>query len=89
MKELKIEIITDDDIHECEICGSSFAEGGKVYVDGVLVIDKPATAHCYGSSDNSPSDLMVLALDKLGQSIYVDGEKYHIQNYDEEYHKLP
>jgi len=43
---MKIEITTDSDDHKCECCGMTYAEGGKVHVDGKLIVDLPAIAHC-------------------------------------------
>ena len=76
---MKIEINTDDDIHNCETCDASFASGGTVHIDGELVIDLPAQAHCFGGQDFSQDELLVLALRKLGHAVEVDGELYFIQ----------
>ena len=73
---MKIEIITDDDGHECETCGGDWAEGGKVIVDGVEVLDRPAFAHCFDNSNYSPNDLLVMALHQLGHTILVDGNPF-------------
>lgn len=83
---MKIRIETDTDRYECDDCGMCFAEGGKVFVDDVLILEKPASAHCYGGSSHSESDLLVMALTKLGHEIIVDDERYHITCHDEDYH---
>ena len=83
---MKIEIITDQDRHDCETCGSSYASGGRVLVDGVEILSKPASAHCFGGSHYSEDDLLVMALAKMGHEVLVDGEKYHVTCHDEGYH---
>lgn len=83
---MKIEIITDRDSSDCETCGSTYADGGRVLVDGVEVLSRPARAHCLGGSDYSDSDLLVMALAKLGHQIVVDGSPYHVACHDDEYH---
>lgn len=83
---MKIEITTDSDSHDCETCGSNWASGGTVTVDGEVVIDRPAEAACFGGSSFDEADLLVLALHKLGHEVHVDGERYHITSHDEGYH---
>jgi hypothetical protein len=83
---MKIRIETETDSHDCETCGSSYSQGGKVFVDDVLVLEKPALAHCYDGRDYSDSDLLVLALAKLGHEVEVDGCRYHISSHDDDYH---
>lgn len=75
---MKIEITTDSDSCECETCGTSFATGGQVKVDGNLIIDRPAQADCFGGQNFSQDDLLVLALLKLGHTIEVDRDDYFI-----------
>ena len=76
---MKIEINTDHDSDNCETCGTSFASGGTVHIDGELVIDLPARAHCFGGQDFSCAELLVLALRKMGHTVDVDGDPYFIQ----------
>lgn len=83
---MKIEIITDSDTHECDDCGTSYASGGRVIVDGVEIISKPAVAYCCGGDDYSESDLLVMALAKLGHEVIVDEMRYHVTCHDDEYH---
>ena len=84
MKTIRTETTSDN--CDCETCGWNYAEGGSVYVDDVLVLEKEAIASCYGGSHFSQDDLLVMALHKLGISVYIDGDKYHVCSYDEEYH---
>ncbi|PJT22679.1 hypothetical protein CN884_11925 [Ochrobactrum sp. 30A/1000/2015] len=44
---MKISIEWLGDTHDCETCGPSWAEGARVYIDGLLVLDLQPSAHCY------------------------------------------
>jgi hypothetical protein len=87
-KNMKIEIKTDSDSFECDDCGMDYADGGRVFVDGKEIINKPASAYCMGGKDYSPADLLVMALDKLGHTVLVDGSRYHITCVDKDYHRI-
>lgn len=82
--KIEIEVLTDD--HDCETCGSNWAEGGVVRVDGQEVLRREPLATCFGSEHFSESDLLVMALKKLGHEVLVDGEPYKIYTHDDEYH---
>jgi hypothetical protein len=70
---VKIEVTTDYDSTECEACGTSYADGGTVTIDGVEVLSLPAHAHCYGGDDNSPHQLIIKALIAAGHEVIIDG----------------
>ena len=81
-----IEITTMCDTHECETCGSSWADGGIVYVDSKEVLRREPSAYCYDTPSFSESDLLVMALKKLGIEVLVNGATYQICSHDDEYH---
>lgn len=83
---MKIEIETTTDDHDCETCGGSYAEGGIVKVDGEVVLERQAVAHCFNGASFSEAELLVMALTKLGHEITVDGGKFHVTQHDTEYH---
>lgn len=83
---MKIEIKTLSDSHDCETCGGSWAEGGIVYVDGKELLRREPVAYCYGVPSFSESDLLVMALKKLGVELTVDGRPFDIYSHDDEYH---
>ena len=83
---MKIRIETLQDEHECEDCGLSFAEGGRVFIDDELVLERQPGAYCYGAPSFSASDLLVMALAKMGHEIVVDDQPYFISSHDDEYH---
>lgn len=51
MKNIKITHISDS--MGCETCGSSYASGYRIEIDGELVVDKTPSAHCYDGVDYS------------------------------------
>jgi len=75
---MRIEITPDHEEYECETCGTDYATGGTVKVDGVEIVNLPAMAHCYAGQSFSESDLLVIALRKLGHEVILDGEDWHI-----------
>lgn len=84
MKLIEIKTLTDD--HDCDTCGTTYASGGVVYIDGRKIIDKEPVAHCYGSANYDEADLLVMALAAVGVEVRVDGSRYHIYCHDDEYH---
>jgi hypothetical protein len=84
MKQIRIETLEDS--HYCEDCGPSYATGGKVFVDEVEVLCKEPFACCYDPVSFSDTDLLVMALAKLGVEVLVDSKKYEICSPDTEYY---
>lgn len=83
---MKIEISTNYDSWDCETCGYDYAQGGTVKIDGNVVIDLPAQAHCFDGQDFSEDDLLVMALHKIGIEVFVDGDRYHVTCHNDDYH---
>lgn len=71
---MEIRIKTFEDEHECETCGTSYAVGGSVYVDGRHVLTREPLAFCYDSVDFSYEELLILALSELGIDVLVDND---------------
>jgi hypothetical protein len=65
---IKIEWLSDS-YDNCETCGVSYAEGARVYVDGVLVLDMTPSAHCFGGAHYSQSDVYQGLLKHLGHEV--------------------
>jgi hypothetical protein len=53
----------------CELCGTSYAEGAKVFVDGVEVIDLKPVAHCTGGQHFDYEDIMRAVLRHFGHDL--------------------
>lgn len=58
-----------DDTHDCETCGSSWAEGARVYIDGQLALDLEPCAHCYSGASYQEGDVYRRILAHLGYSV--------------------
>lgn len=67
MSVIRIEWLTDS--HSCETCGSSFAEGARVFVDGRMTLDLAPVAHCYGGDDYQENEVFARILQLLGHSV--------------------
>lgn len=75
---MRIEIKTNNDSYECETCGTDYASGGSVYIDGFEIVNLPAIAHCYSGQSFSESDLLVIALRCMGHEVILDGDDWYI-----------
>jgi hypothetical protein len=83
----KLVIKWNQDDHDCETCGGSYAVGAEVTLDGEVIVNKQAVAACYdGSGDVDMEGILAIALEKLGVEIIQasDGGGY---DYDLEYAK--
>jgi hypothetical protein len=54
---------------ECETCGTSWAEGAKVFLNGELILDLEPYAHCYEPTSHSPEEVYKKILEHLGYTI--------------------
>lgn len=66
--KIEIEWLTDS-YDLCETCGPSYAEGARVYIDGVLTIDMAPAAHCFGGDNDYQSDVYEAVLKWLGHEV--------------------
>ncbi|PWL18850.1 hypothetical protein DKP76_07250 [Falsochrobactrum shanghaiense] len=66
---MKISIEWLDDTYDCETCGSSWAEGALVYIDGLLVLDLQPSAHCYNGVSYQEGDVYQRILEHLGHGV--------------------
>jgi hypothetical protein len=68
MVDIKIEWPSDT-YDNCELCGTSWAEGAKVYVDEKLALDLSPAAHCYGGAHYEQTDVYDRILRHLGHTV--------------------
>jgi len=66
-RALKIEWLTDSS--DCETCGTNYAEGAVVTLDGETLLDLQPVAHCHGGAHWSESEVYALVLDRLGYAL--------------------
>ena len=74
-QKIRIEI-TDDD-YDCETCGSAYATGAKIYVDGILSLNLVPKAHCYNGISYDQNEIMRRALEMVGielEQTYYEGD---------------
>ena len=73
---MKIEIFTEGDSHDgCELCGTSYEEGGYVLVDGKEVVRITPFAACYDGEGATEWELLILTLANVGITVRVDGNQ--------------
>jgi hypothetical protein len=64
MTKVTIQMLSD--YNDCETCGGGSEEGGRIWIDGNLVWEEVPHAGCYDNKYYELSDLMKIALEKLG-----------------------
>lgn len=64
LKGLEIRWLTDD--HDCETCGSAWAEGAEVYFNGELILSLIPIAACYDGASYSSDDVYRAIFAHLG-----------------------
>lgn len=67
MAEVRYEFLSDS--HNCETCGTSYAEGYRIYVDGTLVKELLPVAHCFGGDNYYDDDLIAAILEHFGHTL--------------------
>lgn len=64
-----LDIRWQPDEHDCETCGSSWAEGAEVYLNGTLILSRSPIAACFDAASYSADDIYRAILDHLGFAI--------------------
>lgn len=68
MATIRIEWLNDSYDH-CELCGPSYAEGAKVFIDGTLALDMEPVAHCHSGANYTEAEVFQKILEHLGHSV--------------------
>lgn len=68
-KQLEVTLLEDH--HDCETCGSAFAQGALVRLNGEVVVDRTPCAHCFGSKSYPLDQVLCEALERLGYEVKV------------------
>ena len=73
MDKKKLVINWNYDEHDCEDCGMSWSTGCDATLDGEVIVNKKAIAHCYnGNGDVELVGVLLVALEKLGVEVVQD-----------------
>jgi len=64
MAKVKIECLSD--FSDCETCGSSYSQGGRIWINGDLVWEVIPVADCFSSDHYGLEEILIIALEKLG-----------------------
>ena len=64
---LDFEWMTDE--YDCDTCGSNYAEGAKVFLDGKCIVSCEPTAYCFDSDDYPEADIYIRTLEALGYEV--------------------
>lgn len=70
-----IKIIWTSDDHECETCGTSWADGATVWIDGRKALELKPVAHCLGGAHYSERDVFTAILFWLGHTVLGETSK--------------
>ena len=62
----KIRIVYTDDDYDCETCGSAYATGAKIYINGILSLNLVPKAHCFNQINYDHNEIMRRALELVG-----------------------
>lgn len=63
---MKVKVKYTFDEHDCETCGSSWADGADIYFDDELVYQFVPIAHCYNGQSMDRDDVLKIVLEHLG-----------------------
>jgi hypothetical protein len=78
MSNILIEVMSD--WNYCKQCGGSSENGGRITINGEVVFEHIPVASCFGNESYNESDLLRMAIEKLGYSLEI---KYTETNDDE------
>lgn len=71
-----IKIVWTSDEHDCDTCGSNYADGALVYFDEHLVLDLMPVASCFDSEHYDRSEVYRRILEKLDCTVSEESERY-------------
>lgn len=57
------------DSHRCSTCGTNYAEGAIVYVDGKQALDLEPVAHCFDGKSYKRDTVYAAVLKHLGHTV--------------------
>lgn len=66
---MKIQIKWLEDSFDCELCGTSYADGAEVIFDGEPALSLVPSAHCFGGLHHDRDDVFRKIIEKLGHEV--------------------
>lgn len=67
LNRIDIAWLTDD--HDCDTCGSNYAEGAEVFLDGKCILSLKPNAYCFDSDDYPSDEVYIRLLETLGYTV--------------------
>lgn len=67
MKNISIEWTTDT--HNCDTCGTSYAEGAIVRLNDEIILNLEPIAHCYDGDNYNQNEVYNKILEYLGYTV--------------------
>lgn len=67
MANIKIEWLSDH--NTCETCGSVYASGARVYIDGEVAIEMKPAASCFGGKHYEDSEVYARIFERFGHTL--------------------
>ena len=68
---MKITVERLDDSWDCEACGSSWAQGGRIFKDGVFWFELTPSAHCFDGDNYEDEDILIKIIEQLGHDVTI------------------
>ena len=68
MTDINITWLTDE--HDCETCGSTYADGAIVCIDDKIVLNLAPVAHCFDGVHYNREDVLRKILKYLGHTLH-------------------
>lgn len=66
---MKITFERTFDTHDCDTCGTAWAEGANIYLDGEIFLEFIPVAHCFDGTHFDDNFIYAQILAKLGYEV--------------------
>ena len=79
MSKVVIQVMSD--WNYCEQCGGRSEDGGRITINGEVVFEHIPIASCFGNKSYYESDLLSMAIEKLGHSLEIKYTEINDEDY--------
>jgi hypothetical protein len=79
MSNILIEVMSD--WNYCEQCRGSSEDGGRITINEEVVFEHIPVASCFGNESYNESDLLRMAIEKLGHSLEIKYTEINDEDY--------